>query len=507
MNLRLVRPVCIFALLAALGMGPGVSPAADARETVSDVEAGMDVLTHGPIHEAFAETVALDPEPGIIVPKAPPDDIDELPPEQKPGGDVDWIPGYWAWDDDRNDFIWISGIWRAVPPNRQWIPGYWIKVENSFQWVSGYWAPETEINTQYLPEPPESVEAGPNIDAPTSDYGWVPGCWIWLQGRYMWRPGYWELMRPNWVWVPDYYVWTPRGYIFIEGYWDFAVVHRGVLFSPVFFGVGIPIVHGYHFTPSVRIDLNVFSDCLFLRPGYHHYYFGDYYAVKYYRGGIYPWFSPHVKRHYYDPIYAHQRWEHRHDRNWEKNLYAKYQERRNNVASRPPRDLRHDGKPDRKGTISRPRSRTSDSLVAPVTKRKKGSSGFRSLSRKERSQIDQQRREVDRYRKSRQNWESRKPAQRDSRSFNKTGIDRVRFPKSPIAAKPTHRVDRQETPPNRYGVPKPDPTVEPLKRGYSGVQERNNGQRPDSRNRNENSNRERSDNRGKGANNNQRNPN
>ena len=127
MNLPFVRSVCMFALLAALGLGPGVSPAAGAREQVSDIDKGVDVLTHGPIHEAFAESVALDPEPGIIVPKAPPYDIDEIPPTQKPEGDVDWIPGYWAWDDDQNDFIWVSGIWRAVPPNRQWVPGYRLK--------------------------------------------------------------------------------------------------------------------------------------------------------------------------------------------------------------------------------------------------------------------------------------------------------------------------------------------------------------------------------------------
>ncbi len=502
MNLRFVRPVCILALLAALGMGPGVSPAAGARENVSDFDKGADVLTHGPIHEAFAETVALDPEPGIIVPKAPPDDIDEIPPDQKPGGDVDWIPGYWAWDDDRNDFIWISGIWRAVPPNRQWIPGYWIKVESGFQWVSGYWALETGIDTQYLPEPPESVEAGPNVDAPTSDYGWVPGCWIWLQGRYVWRPGYWEIMRPNWVWVPDYYLWTPRGYIFVEGYWDFAVARRGVLFAPVSFGIGITMVQGYHFTPSVRISLNVFSDCLFLRPGYHHYYFGDYYAVKYYRGGIYPWFSPHVKRHHYDPIYVHQRWKHRHDRNWEKNLYARYQERRDNAPSRPLRGLQHDAKPDRKSTISKTPGRTSDALALPVSKSKKVSSGFRSLSQKERRQIDRQRREVNQYRKKRQNWENRKPTRLDVPSFKTTEINKVRFPKSPIAAKPNRRLDRQKTPPNRYRVPKPDPTVEPLKRSPGGYQGKNNRQSPNNRYRNEHSNRDRSNNTWTGSKNN-----
>ena len=87
---------------------------------------GMQVLTRGPVHEAFAETVTFDPKPGIVATKAPPAAIEELPPDQKPeGANVAWIPGYWAWDDERNNFLWVSGIWRDLPPGRQWVPGYW----------------------------------------------------------------------------------------------------------------------------------------------------------------------------------------------------------------------------------------------------------------------------------------------------------------------------------------------------------------------------------------------
>src|SRR5258708_36241731 len=67
----------------------------------------VEVLTRGPVHEAFADPGVTPSEASPIVPKQPPDAINELPPDQKPEGDnLIWVPGYWTWDDDRNDFIW-----------------------------------------------------------------------------------------------------------------------------------------------------------------------------------------------------------------------------------------------------------------------------------------------------------------------------------------------------------------------------------------------------------------
>src|SRR5688572_20293364 len=70
----------------------------DALRATSAAEEGVEILTRGPVHEAFAETIVFDAEPGVVVPREPPDAIEELPPEQKPeGAKVEWIPGYWAW--------------------------------------------------------------------------------------------------------------------------------------------------------------------------------------------------------------------------------------------------------------------------------------------------------------------------------------------------------------------------------------------------------------------------
>ena len=129
MNVGHVSKWCLVSTLLALGTSFGLNkalfaqPATPAPPAPANAEQAVQVLTRGPVHEAFAETVTFDPEPGIVVPKAPPAAIEEVPPEQRlKGANVAWIPGYWAWDDEREDFLWVSGIWRDLPPGRQWVP-------------------------------------------------------------------------------------------------------------------------------------------------------------------------------------------------------------------------------------------------------------------------------------------------------------------------------------------------------------------------------------------------
>src|SRR5437588_5263961 len=98
------------------------SAATDGATEAALKEQGVEPLDKGPVHEAYAQPLNKNPQPGPIVHKQPPQPVDEMPPDQKPEGDnVQWIKGYWAWDADRNDFIWVSGFWRMAPPDRRWV--------------------------------------------------------------------------------------------------------------------------------------------------------------------------------------------------------------------------------------------------------------------------------------------------------------------------------------------------------------------------------------------------
>lgn len=82
---------------------------------------GIEPLDYGPIHEAYV-TKVTGTDILQAVPAEPPQDINErIPGSVLPG--VVWVPGYWAWSDQRNDFIWVSGVWRRPPPGHFWILG------------------------------------------------------------------------------------------------------------------------------------------------------------------------------------------------------------------------------------------------------------------------------------------------------------------------------------------------------------------------------------------------
>lgn len=289
----------------ALNEPAGVE-AGDLSRELMEAGTDMEVLGRGPLHEAFAGTYSTDATPGILVNRAPPEPVEELPPEQKPAGEnVEWVPGYWMWDEDQDDFIWISGIWRELPPGQRWVPGYWAEVDGGSQWISGFWTEAEREELEYLPAPPESLEQGANIEAPSDDHFWVPGCWVYRNDSYLWRAGYWSLARQDWLWVPAHYVWTPRGCVYVSGYWDYRLPHRGVLFAPIHYRRPLYRDPGYCYTPRVSVNVGPLLIHLFVRPRHHHYYYGDYYG----RHHFHPWHD-YCGRHpgFYDPLYSYYRW-------------------------------------------------------------------------------------------------------------------------------------------------------------------------------------------------------
>jgi hypothetical protein len=460
MSVRHVFKWCVFIALAAPGLNFGPHEAISAEPAAADADDGVQVLTRGPVHEAFAETVTYDPEPGVVVSKSPPAAIEELPPDQRPeGANVSWIPGYWGWDDERNDFLWVSGVWRALPPGRQWVPGYWGKSDQGYQWTSGYWADAKASEVEYLPEPPVTVEAGPNVAAPSADQTWLPGCWVWQENRYAWRPGFWADVQPNWDWVPAHYVWAPRGYVYVDGYWDYNINRRGVLFAPVYFNADVYGRRGFSYSPSTVIDLSVFGNHLFMRPQYQHYYFGDYYAANYRGAGFYPGFSINIGRFGYDPIYARNRWQHRQDSGWEHRQQAEFQNRRDHEEMRPPRtwaaQRAMDARAAQPGGIG-------PMIAAPLDDFRRSKDipmRFQPVDPTERQQYSQRAQEVQRLRDERQKLESnvaRTPADTHPKDFVP---GRAKLPGSPIVAKPGAVLDKNNAPPKIYEAPKPDPKV------------------------------------------------
>ncbi|MBI5863223.1 MAG: YXWGXW repeat-containing protein [Planctomycetes bacterium] len=339
-----------------------------------DRRVDVEVLTRGPVHEAFAQTAIVELEPPPSVRHVPPPPVPEVPPEEIVdfGNDADvvWIPGYWAWDDDLTNYIWVSGVWRVPPPACEWVPGYWTETAGAWIYTPGTWLPADDDDgdeIEYLPTPPPPpADAGPPIEPPSAGHVWVPGTWYWeanwgydvdtyrdprtgrevrvyqkREAGYVWRPGYWMVARPDWVWSPATYVWTPRGYIFIDGHWDYPIDRRGVLFAPVTFSTPVAAVREYHYSPSFAIDVSVVVDHMFLQVHTGSYYFGDYYAVEYSQAGFCPWFESAKRVHVYDPFYTQTRTHFvKINASWESDLRRDFEFRVAHVDARPARTLR-----------------------------------------------------------------------------------------------------------------------------------------------------------------------
>lgn len=290
-------------------LAPGdISPPPSGDVFDNDNEDMVETYNRGPLHEAFATPAA---ETGVetpVIPKQPPENVNEIPPDERPEGDnVMWIPGYWAWDEDVDDYLWVSGIWRDAPPGTRWLPGYWEQVDSGFRYIHGAWVGIEADQITYVPQPPETLEQGPNSPQPGDNYMWIPGSWSYVNNDYAWNPGYWNPVQQDYVWNPPSYNYCSAGYMYNPGYWDYPVYRRGFVFAPVRFNR--PWRGGYYYRPRVVIRTwNNFFVNLFVRPRYGYYAFGNYYGPRYANRGFQPFVAFNgSRRGFYDPLFNYNR--------------------------------------------------------------------------------------------------------------------------------------------------------------------------------------------------------
>jgi hypothetical protein len=309
--------------------------------------ADVEILARGPVHEGYAEPSEREPTATPMVPKEPPKPIEELPPDQKPeGANVQWMPGYWGWDEDKKDFIWISGFWRNAPPGRTWVPGSWRKGADGWQWTGGFWADAKggdKAQMNYLPPPPKPLDdAGATTPKPSDNHTYVPGTWVW-RDRWVWQPGFWSEYRPGWVWVSAHYRWTPAGYIFMDGYWDYPLAERGILFAPAYIPPAVYVQPAFVYTPTVVVREECLFGAFFCRRGFGCYYFGDYFAPTYASIGFVSWCG-HVSASisiggWCDPLFSYYSCGFRNDPFWRGGCVDLYVGRFRGDFMRPPTTL------------------------------------------------------------------------------------------------------------------------------------------------------------------------
>ena len=330
---RLFSVFGLLTMFALASLGMTQEPSALPKDNVV-LQEGIEVQTRGPLHEAFAQPIGVKPEPGAVISKEPPPMVPEEPPEQKPEAEnSQWIPGYWAWDAQKQDFMWVSGVYRVPPQDRTFVPGYWQHTpDDGWRWIAGFWAGANQPNVPYTPEPPAPLDNGPSMPAPSDDAVYVPGSWIYRDTRFVWRPGYYSALQVGRVWVPAHYAWTPNGYLFIDGYWDYPLEDRGLAFAPVYFSRPFWNDRSWRYRPNYILNSDAFFDSAFIGPA--GFYFGNYYDPLYARAGYRPWYAGSGR---YDPLFAyHGARNQRGSANWVAGATQVFGNRASGKGARPP---------------------------------------------------------------------------------------------------------------------------------------------------------------------------
>src|SRR5205085_115550 len=173
-----------------------------------------------------------------------------------------------------------------------------------------------------VPEvPPEQRPEGDNVI-------WVPGYWGWDAGRndYVWVSGCWRVPPPGRNWVPGYWTQADGRWQWVSGFWDgyrdYPLDNRGLLFAPVCFN-GTPWTNpGWCYRPSYCVGLGGLLSSLWVGPSRGCYFFGDHFGPRYRGLGFTPWYS--YGRGYANPLFGYYRWANRGNPGWYSGLAGTY---------------------------------------------------------------------------------------------------------------------------------------------------------------------------------------
>ena len=234
-------------------------------------------ISQGPVHEAFLSTttesfilsaITLDPPPAIK----------EIVPASLNSQWI-WIPGYWEWSTELNNFIWMTGVWRQPPPAHVWISSEWIRTDKGWVRLKGFWSLSSADKLYaILTPPPDSIEEQIPFMSDLEMF-WAPGAWTYeaFQEKYLWSPGRWVAFNKNWILIPTRYVWRPKGYLCIPAYWDWPLEQVGACYSPL--EINFAARSSVIFTPKTPLELNeVIARLFFYYPDFlsafqHHLHF------------------------------------------------------------------------------------------------------------------------------------------------------------------------------------------------------------------------------------------
>jgi len=123
-----------------------------------------------------------------------------------------WVKGRWDWRN--NNWAWVEGRYERERPNFRWNEGRWEQRDGEWVWVEGAWVSS-------YPEFPTSPPPPPQVEHPEPRPGafFIPGHYVWKEGRYVWTPGVYENHVHGKHFVPGQWIYRDNKWLWTNGAW------------------------------------------------------------------------------------------------------------------------------------------------------------------------------------------------------------------------------------------------------------------------------------------------